>query len=91
MFTRKSSGIMLLSALLLGCSDHPNETWVAEEKIPVYDGVEGRLVFHLQPTDRCEPGMDIAGKVDMYTKVKCNSGEGWVMGGKFRIVTKDLK
>lgn len=38
--------------------------------------------------DRCEPGIDMAGKVDMYTKVKCNSGEGWVMGGGFKKIAR---
>ncbi|MDR6391701.1 hypothetical protein J2803_004334 [Paraburkholderia phenoliruptrix] len=84
----KCSGLLFLITLLLGCSDHPNETWIAETKIPVYDGVEGIVLFSLQPMDRCEPGIDMAGKVDMYTKVKCNSGEGWVMGGGFKKIAR---
>jgi hypothetical protein len=92
MSIRKSSGALsFLLALLFGCSDHPDETWIAEVKTPVYDGVEGKLAFYLQPKDRCEPGMDVAGKVDMYTKVKCDSGEGWVMGGGFRKVVRSAK
>ncbi|CAH2810129.1 MAG: hypothetical protein PPHEMADM_5728 [uncultured Paraburkholderia sp.] len=84
----KNSGSLFLIALLFGCSDHPNEIRIAEAKIPVYDGVEGKVLFSLQPTDRCEPGMEMAGKVDMYTKVKCNSGEGWVMGGGFKKIAR---
>jgi len=77
-----------MAIALFGCSDHPNETWIAEAKIPVYDGPEGKLMFYLKPTDTCEPGMDFAGKIDMYTKVKCSSGTGWVIGEKFRKVAK---
>jgi hypothetical protein len=73
---------------LFGCSNHPNETWIAEAKIPVYDGPEGKLMFYLQPKDKCEPGMNFAGKIDMYTKVQCNSGKGWVIGENFRKVAK---
>jgi hypothetical protein len=75
---------------MFGCSDHPNETWIAEERIPVYDAVEGKVIFYLQPSDSCEPGRDMAGKVDMYTNVKCQSGEGWVTYGKFRKIPRDV-
>jgi hypothetical protein len=71
-----TSTALISIAMLFGCSDHPNEIWIAEEKIPVHDGIEGKIAFYLQPSDQCEPGMDMAGKVDMYTKVKCNSGDG---------------
>ena len=77
-----------MAVLLFGCSDHPNETWIAEEQLPVYDSPDGRLIFYLQPRDTCEPGMDMAGKIDMYTKVKCNSGKGWVIGERFRKIMK---
>ncbi len=35
--------------------------------------------------------MDMAGKVDMYTKVQCQSGDGWVTGGKFKKLPRDKK
>jgi hypothetical protein len=88
MSIRKSNLLLCAAFLLFGCSDHPNETWIAEEKIPVYDGPEGRLVFFLQPMDTCKPGMDVAGKIDMYTKVECSSGKGWVLGEKFKKISK---
>ncbi|WP_084534281.1 hypothetical protein [Paraburkholderia dilworthii] len=91
MSIRKNSGVLFLLTSLVACSDHPNETWVAEVKTPVYDGVEGKLVFYLQPADRCEPGMDMAGKADMYTKVKCNSGDGWVMDGSFKKIARSTR
>ncbi|WP_243771822.1 hypothetical protein [Burkholderia sp. D-99] len=69
---------------MIGCTAHPDETWIAEDRIPVYDSIDGKIAFFLQPSDGCEPGMDMAGKVDMYTKVKCQAGEGWVTGGKFK-------
>lgn len=74
--------------MLIGCTDHANEIWIATEKVPVYDRPDGSLLFFLKPTDVCEPGMDMAGKVDMYTKVKCNSGNGWVIGEKFKRLMK---
>lgn len=89
MFTLKNSISPYIAILLTACSSHPNEIWIAEEKIAVYNAVEGKLKFYLQPTDSCEPGIDIAGKVDMYTSVKCNTGEGWVAGGKFRKAAKN--
>lgn len=84
MSIRKNNLLLCAAVILFGCSDHTNETWIAEKTIPVYDGPEGRLVFYLQPMDTCEPGMDVAGKIDMYTKVKCGSGEGWVIGEGFK-------
>ncbi|WP_347467944.1 hypothetical protein [Burkholderia stagnalis] len=89
MFIRRNSVVSLLSTLMLGCSAHPGETWISEDRIPVYDGVDGKIIFFLQPLDSCTPGMDMAGKVDMYTKVKCEPGEGWVTGGKFKKVPRD--
>lgn len=77
-----------MAILLTSCSSHPNEIWIAQEKIAVFSEIEGRVSFYLQPADSCEPGIDIAGKVDMYTKVKCNTGEGWVAGGKFLKISK---
>jgi hypothetical protein len=85
MFIRKSKVLLCAASMLVvGCSDHPGETWIAQERIPVYDGVEGKVIFYLRPMDSCEPGIDIAGKVDMYTKVKCGTGNGWVSGGNFK-------
>ncbi|MGK8776299.1 hypothetical protein ACRS8P_20480 [Burkholderia cenocepacia] len=83
MSIRSSSVISLLSILVIGCSSHPDETWIAQDHIPVYDSIDGKIIFYLQPSEHCEPGMDMAGKVDMYTKVRCDSGSGWVAGGKF--------
>ncbi|WP_249177741.1 hypothetical protein [Burkholderia multivorans] len=88
MFIRRSSVISLLSILIVGCSSHPDETWIAEARIPVYDSIDGKVAFYLQPSERCEPGMDMAGKVDMYTKVRRDSGTGWVTGGEFRKVPR---
>lgn len=84
MSIRRNSACLLVLVWLCACSDHPDQTWIAEETIAVYDSVDGQVRFHLQPQDRCQPGIDIAGKVDMYTRVNCNSGEGWVKAARFR-------
>ncbi|TXG15955.1 hypothetical protein FU139_14505 [Burkholderia territorii] len=90
MFIPKSSAILLLAALMSSCSQRSDEMWIAEERIPVYDDVEGKIIFYLEPSDSCEPKKNMAGKVDMYTKVKCPSGEGWVTSGKFKRIPRNI-
>lgn len=90
MFTRKNKFYLIILALA-GCADHSNEEWIAKEKIPVYESVEGDLKFFLQPMEICQPGFEMMGKADIYTKIKCSSGEGWVIDENFeklRMVSK---
>ncbi|RZT42041.1 hypothetical protein EV147_1057 [Cupriavidus agavae] len=65
--------------LLAACSGYPStKRWVATTTVQAFDAVEGAPSFKIPLGEECQPIRDMAGKVDMYTLVKCRSGSGWV-------------
>lgn len=73
--------------LLAACSDYPSsERWTASEVVQVFDDVEGDPLFRIQPGEQCRPIRDRIGKVDLYTRVECPMGKGWVRSdSKFQV------
>jgi hypothetical protein len=69
-----------------GCSKYDGEKWIANREMPAFsepNDDRSNPIFTIKKNESCVPLADSIAKVYAYTKMRCESGTGWVMDDFF--------
>lgn len=76
----------IFTAMICACSKHRDEKWTALQDMPAFaepNDDRTQPIFTVRKGESCAPLTDRVAKIYAYTRVRCESGTGWVLDDFF--------